>query len=81
LSIDKNDRHRGSDEGDAPLLGDGDVAPGDGEVVIGGEEGDQAKSEAADGLGETEPIETEPVESEPAKTETVRARPRGRCCW
>jgi hypothetical protein len=68
LSIDKNDRHRGSDEGDAPLLGDGDVAPCEGEVVIGGEEGDQAKSEAADGLGEAEPIETEPVESEPAKT-------------
>jgi len=45
-------------------------------MVIGGEEGDQAKSEATDGLGETEP-----VESEPAKTETVSARPRGRCCW
>jgi hypothetical protein len=63
------------------LLGDGDVAPDDGEVVIGGEEGDQAKSKATDGLGETEPIETEPAKSEPAKTETVRARPRGRCCW
>ena len=62
------------------MLGDGDVAPGDGEVVIGGEEGDQAKSEATDGLGETEPIETEPVESEPAKTETVRARPGRKCC-
>jgi hypothetical protein len=62
------------------LLGDGDVVPGDGEVVIGGEEGDQAKSEATDGLGETEPIEAEPVESEPAKTETVRARPGRRCC-
>jgi hypothetical protein len=68
LSIDKNDRHRGSDEGDAPLLGDGEVAPGDGEVVIGGEEGDQAKSKATDGLGEAEAVETE-------------ARPRGRCCW
>jgi hypothetical protein len=76
LSIDKNDRHRDSDEGDTPLLGDGDVAPGDGEVVIGGEEGDQSKSKATVGLGEAEP-----VESEPAKTETVRARPRGRCCW
>jgi hypothetical protein len=75
LSIDKNDRHRGSDEGDAPLLGDGDVAPGECEVVIGGEKGDQAKSEATDGLGEAEPIETEPAKSEPAKTETVRARP------
>ena len=52
------------------MLRDGDVAPGEGEVVIGGEKGDQAKSEATDGLGEAEPIETEP-----AKTETVRARP------
>ena len=62
------------------MLRDGDVAPGDGEVVIGGEEGDQTKSEATDGLGEAEPIETEPAKSEPAKTETVRARPGRRCC-
>ena len=62
------------------MLRDGDVAPGDGEVVIGGEEGDQAKSEATDRLGETEPIETEPAKSEPAKTETVRARPGRSCC-
>jgi hypothetical protein len=60
LSIDKNDRHRGSDEGNAPLLGDGDVAPGEGEVVIGGEQGDQAEGEAADGLGEAEAIEGGP---------------------
>jgi len=57
------------------LLREGEGTPGDGEVVIGGEEGDQAKSEAADGLGEAEPVETEP-----AKTETVRARPGRRCC-
>jgi hypothetical protein len=57
------------------LLGDGDVAPDDGEVVIGGEEGDQAKSKATDGLGEAEPVETES-----AKTETVRARPGRWCC-
>ena len=75
MSIDKNDRHRGSDEANTPLLGDGDVAPDDGEVVIGGEKGDQAKSEATDGLGETEPVETNPAKTEPAKTETVRARP------
>jgi hypothetical protein len=62
------------------LLGDGDVAPGDGEVVIGGEEGDQAKSKATDGLGETEPVESESAKSESAKTETVRARPGRRCC-
>jgi hypothetical protein len=67
LSIDKNDRHRGSDERDAPLLGDGDVAPGDGEVVIGGEEGDQSKGKATDGLGEAEPVETERAEAWPGR--------------
>jgi hypothetical protein len=46
------------------LLGDGDVAPGDGEVVIGGEQGDQAEGEAADGLGEAEAIEAEAIEGE-----------------
>jgi hypothetical protein len=48
------------------LLGDGDVAPGEGEVVIGGKQGDQAEGEAADRLGETEAIE---------------AGPRRGCCW
>ena len=42
------------------MLVDGDVAPGEGEVVIGGEEGDQAEGEAADGLDETEAIEVGP---------------------
>ena len=42
------------------MLGDGDVAPGEGEVVIGGEQCNKAKGEAADGLGETEAIEAGP---------------------
>ena len=42
------------------MLGDGEVAPGEGEVVIGGKEGDQAKGEAADRLGKTEAIEAGP---------------------
>ncbi len=42
------------------MLGDGDIAPGDGEVVIGGEQADQAEGEAADRLGETESIEGGP---------------------
>ena len=67
MSIDKNDRHRGSDEGDTPLLGYGDVAPCDGEVVIGGEEGDQADGKATDGLDETKPVKTGPVETKPVK--------------
>ena len=54
----KNCRHRGSDERDAPLLLDVDGTPGDGEVVIGRKEGDQAEGKAAAGLGETEAVET-----------------------
>ncbi len=69
-ALSKNDRHRGSDEGDAPLLGDGEVAPGDGEVVIGGEEGNQAEGKATDGLGKAEPVETEAAD----------AWPRRECC-
>ena len=42
------------------MLGDGEETPGDVEVVIGGEEGDQAEGKAADGLGEAEPVETWP---------------------
>jgi hypothetical protein len=42
------------------LLGDGDVAPGECEVVIGGEQGDQAEGEAADRLGDTKPVKTGP---------------------
>ena len=56
----KNCRHRGSDEGDSPLLLEGDVAAGECDVVIGGEQGDQAEDETADGLGQTEPVETGP---------------------
>ena len=58
------------------MLGDGVVVAGEGEVVIGGEECDQAKGKATDGLGEAEPVETERAE-----TEMARAPPRGRCCW
>jgi hypothetical protein len=44
------------------LLGDGDIAPGEGEVVIGGEEGDQTESKPTDGLGEPEAAEAKPRE-------------------
>jgi hypothetical protein len=37
FSIDKYCRHRGSDEGDAPLLLEADAAAEDGDVVIGRE--------------------------------------------
>ena len=38
-------------------------APGEGDVVIGGEEGDQAEGEATDGLGEPEAVQTEGAEA------------------
>jgi hypothetical protein len=41
LSIDNHERQRGSDEADAPLLLEREGTAGDGDVVIGGKEGDQ----------------------------------------
>jgi hypothetical protein len=60
FSIDKNDRHRGNDEGDTPLLGELEGAAGDGDVVIGGKQRDQANGETAEGLGGAEAIEGKP---------------------
>ncbi len=42
------------------MLGELEVAAGEGEVVIGGKERDQAKDEATEGLGDAEAIEGEP---------------------
>ena len=51
-------------------------AAGDGDVVIGGKESEQAQDQAADGLRETEAVETKPVETEPIqagpKVESLR---------
>lgn len=58
LSVDNNQRHRGSDAGDAPLLLEPEAGAGEGDVVIGGEQGDQAEDQPSDGLGETAPVET-----------------------
>jgi hypothetical protein len=44
LSICKNERKGESDEPDAPLLGQGELAVGEVDVVIGGEERDQANN-------------------------------------
>jgi len=44
------------------LLGDWDTAAGDGEVVIGGEQGDQAEDQAAEGLEDARTIEAGPGE-------------------
>jgi hypothetical protein len=61
LSIDKNERQRGSDETDAPLLLESDGATEDGDVVIGGEQGDQGEHGAAEGLEAAETIEPQPT--------------------
>ena len=46
LSIRKNERKGDSDEPDAPLLLERELAVGEGDVVIGGEERDQANDSA-----------------------------------
>ena len=63
FSIDNHCRHRGSDARDPPLLLKGDGVAGEVEVVIGGQEGDQAKNEATHGLGEAKTIEVEASEA------------------
>ena len=60
LSIDKNCRHRGKDEKGSPLLLELETCTGDGDVVIGGKQGDQAEQTSTDGLDEAEPIEAGP---------------------
>ena len=60
LRVDKNCRHRGSDEGDAPLLLEADAAAEGGDVVIGGKECDQAKDHSPAGLDGTEVIQAGP---------------------
>jgi hypothetical protein len=60
LRVDKNCRHRGKDEGDAPLLLEADAAVEDGDVVIGGKESDQAKDHSPAGLDGTEVIQAWP---------------------
>jgi hypothetical protein len=59
---DKNDRHRGNDEGDAPLLLEADAAAEDADVVIGGKESDQAEDHSPTGLNGTEVIQAGPGE-------------------
>jgi hypothetical protein len=44
------------------LLLDLEGAAVEGDVVIGGEEGDQAKGDASEGLGEPEAVEAKPRE-------------------
>ena len=50
MSSDKNDRKRGNDEADAPLLVEGDESAKDVDVVIGAVESNEADHKAADEL-------------------------------
>jgi hypothetical protein len=65
FSIDKNDRHRGSDAGYSPLLLDWEAAAGEGDVVTGRKQGDQTENQSANGLGKTKPVQTETVAAGP----------------
>ncbi len=58
MSVDKNERHRGNDEPDAPLLRELEAGAGEeGDVVIGGDQGDQGDHDAGDGLDRSLAIE------------------------
>jgi hypothetical protein len=58
---DNNCRQRGSDAKDSPLLLELDAAAEDGDVVLGGEEGNQAEGDAAEHLEQTQAIEAQPA--------------------
>jgi hypothetical protein len=61
LSIDNNCRQRGSDEKDSPLLLELEGATECGDVVIGGEQGDQAEGKASEHLEHSQAIKAQPV--------------------
>ena len=60
LSIDKNERKGDSDEPDAPLLLDRELAVGEGDVVIGGEKSNQANNAANNGFQQGFAVEPQP---------------------
>ena len=60
LSIRKNERKGDSDEPDAPLLLEQELTLGEGDVVIGGEERDQANNSANKGFQQGLAIEARP---------------------
>ena len=45
------------------MLREADAVAGEGDVVIGRKQGDQAKNKTTDGLGESEPVEAEAPEA------------------
>jgi hypothetical protein len=61
LSIDNNCRQRGSDERNSPLLLELEGAAEEGDVVIGGKQGDQAEGDGAEHLEHAEVVEAQPA--------------------
>lgn len=72
LSIDKNERHGGSDAGDSPLLGEREASTGEGDVVIGREQSDKANDQASDGLKPAKPIKARPGAQEVGRFWRIR---------
>ena len=70
LSIRNNERKRGSDEPDAPLLGEGENSAWEGDVVIGGEQSDQANNTANNGLEQSLAIKPSRHLKQPSPTPT-----------
>jgi hypothetical protein len=60
LSIRKNERKGDSDEPDAPLLLERELAVGEGDVVIGRKKRDQANNTANDGFQQGFAVEPQP---------------------
>jgi hypothetical protein len=60
LSIRKKERKGGSDEPDDPLLLEGELALGEGDVAIGGEERDQANNAANNGFQDCLAVKPKP---------------------
>ncbi len=61
FGYDNNCRQRGSDENDSPLLLELEGAAKEGDMVIGGEQGNQADGDASEHLEHAEAIEAQPA--------------------
>jgi hypothetical protein len=84
LSIDNQNRHRGSDEPDAPSLGELEPGTGgEGDVVIGGKQGDQGDHDAGEDLESALEIQAATTDAETAEERTAAkgaaSTRRGRC--
>ena len=81
LSIRNNERKGGSDEPDAPLLGEGANSAWEGDVVIGREQSDQANNTANDGFQQSFAIKPLPPPGRWRSTSTSAAPPATSPAW